>query len=581
MNANLLFLDADNLSSKIAEHFARRFAPNGISISGAGINNELSFPLEYSVYCDKTGIDGKRTFFREIASKQFDLVITIGPEIHKKCPVLPGVPALIHWDIKEPGAWNSWEFNDFEEELKSHLKNLFNRDTFITLIRQRVYLENVLESLQEGIIAHDLERRIFLFNNKAEEITGVSRDSVLGKDCHDLFKPHFCGERCIFTDNIPDSFRTRKCSYTTILNTNELRKEIEVTRVPLKDENGKITGALATLTDVTRVKELETRLGEIESFSGIIGRDHKMEAVFQLIRDLAVGDFPVIISGESGTGKELVAAAIHNESTRRDHRFVPVNCGAIPEGTLESELFGHVKGAFTGAIRDKKGRFELADKGTLFLDEIGELSVKMQVKLLRVLQEGSFEPVGSEISRKVDVRIICATNRNLREMIAKGTFREDLYYRLAVVPVELPPLRERRTDIPLLADHFLNKTATKLTRTNIRFSQQSLSILISYNWPGNVRQLQNAIQFALVKCKDDEIRPEHLPPEISGDFIIPPVIPSVQGKSGRKPKLTINVVEQALVKSGGNKAKAARILNVGRATLYNFLSAHERPESVE
>ncbi|MBN1129226.1 MAG: sigma 54-interacting transcriptional regulator, partial [Chitinispirillaceae bacterium] len=280
------------------------------------------------------------------------------------------------------------------------------------------------------------------------------------------------------------------------------------------------------------------------------------------------------ITGESGTGKELVAAAIHNESTRRDRLFVPVNCGALPEGIIESELFGHVKGAFTGAIRDKKGRFELADKGTLFLDEIADLSPRMQVKLLRVLQEGVFEPVGSEQPRRVDVRLICATNRDLKELVRTGAFRDDLYYRLAVMPILLPPLRQRRNDIVLLTRHFLGQNAEKLSRSGISIADEALSLLMNYAWPGNVRQLQNCIQFALIKCRGTVILPEHLPPEITSAARLTSFAQKGTGRAGRKPKLTSDAVERALVKSGNNKAKAARLLGVGRATLYIFLNEH-------
>ena len=234
-------------------------------------------------------------------------------------------------------------------------------------------------------------------------------------------------------------------------------------------------------------------------------------------------------------------------------------------------MFGHVKGAFTGAIKDKKGRFELADKGTLFLDEIAELSPKMQVKLLRVLQEGVVEPVGSETHKRVDVRILCATNRNLRELVSRGEFREDLYYRLAVVPIEIPPLRERGSDIILLARHFLARTAKKLSRSDMSFSEDAVSVMINYSWPGNVRQLQNAIQYAMIKCRGNTIMPEHFPPEILSTTSVP-LTGNGGPKVGRKPKLNTEMVESALAKAGGNKAKAARILKVGRATLYNFLN---------
>lgn len=241
-------------------------------------------------------------------------------------------------------------------------------------------------------------------------------------------------------------------------------------------------------------------------------------------------------------------------------------------------MFGHVKGAFTGAIRDKKGRFELADGGTIFLDEVAELSQTIQVKLLRVLQEGTFEPVGSEKTKKVQVRIISATNKDLKELTRKGAFREDLFYRLVVVPIELPPLRDRRNDIPLLVENFLQSIVSKLNREKMVISKEALSIFMSYSWPGNVRQLQNAIQYTMIKCHGTTIQPEHLPPEINGSmssFTFTQVHTGQPGKVGRKPKLSEKSVSMALEKAGGNKAKAARMLGVGRATLYNFLKDNE------
>jgi sigma-54 dependent transcriptional regulator, acetoin dehydrogenase operon transcriptional activator AcoR len=437
------------------------------------------------------------------------------------------------------------------------------------------FLENIIDSLNEGILAHDLSRKVFYFSRGAEKITGAKKDDVLGRDCHELFEPRLCGEQCAFC-NESDRRGVKRSSHTALFTAqNSSRKELDITRVPLKDEKGKLVGAVLAMNDATRLRSLEEKLGESTSFSGIIGQDHKMLSVFELIRDIARSDFPVVVMGESGTGKELVAAAIHNESDRRDRLFVPVNCGALPEGILESELFGHVKGAFTGAIRDKKGRFELADGGTLFLDEIAELTPRMQVRLLRVLQEGIFEPVGGETPKKVDVRVISATNRNLMELVNKGQFRDDLFYRLAVMPIELPPLRERRNDIALLARHFLEKTSQRLSRSGLSLSDEALSLLMNYRWHGNVRELQNALQFALIKCRGDIIKPEHLPPEIAGHTAVSSAsTPRLPGKAGRRPKLAAEAVEEAIVKAGGNKAKAARILGVGRATLYNFLNEH-------
>lgn len=571
-NKNILFVDRYHTHSCLAAVVASRMSAGSVVAASAGLEIGERSALLNDMLLAQGGGEPPTTVFTAVSNNYFDLVITIGAEAQEKTLLLPGLPPVLRWSDINASADNETTL----ESVVMRVENLVVHGSLLALVQEHSYLESVIDSLQEGVLAHDLDRRIFLFSRGAEKITGVSKELVIGRDCHDLFMPRLCGGNCTFCDGTIRHKNTDSATYTAqFLGGDGKNRQLQVRRTPLFDNKGKIIGALASFADTTKVLELELRLREAESFSGIIGQDHQMQAIFELIRDLADSDFPVVVTGESGTGKELVAAAIHSESRRRDELFVPVNCGALPEGTLESELFGHVKGAFTGAIRDKKGRFELADKGTLFLDEIGDLSLPMQVKLLRVLQEGVFEPVGSEYSRTVNVRVICATNRKLKNMVAKGTFREDLYYRLAVVPIELPPLRERRTDIALLAKHFLLKTIEKLNRPPMDFSEEALSILMNYDWPGNVRQLQNAIQFALIKCRTTPVLPEHLPPEILAATYIPLNMPKNPGKVGRKPKLSNEVVERALAKAGGNKAKAARLLGVGRATLYNFINSTE------
>lgn len=326
-----------------------------------------------------------------------------------------------------------------------------------------------------------------------------------------------------------------------------------------------------SFVDVTEISQLRRRLKTERSFAGIVGRDAKMLELFDTICELAEVNVPVLIQGESGTGKELVAAAIHDESPNADKPFVPVNCGALPEGILESELFGHVKGAFTGAVHDRKGRFELADGGTIFLDEIGDIPRSMQVKLLRVLQEGDFQRVGGEETIKVNVRIISATNQNLTKEVAAGRFREDLFYRLCVVPVYLPPLRERRNDIPLLIDHLLKKALAEVGREGVVVSPEAVEVMMDYDWPGNVRELENALQYALVKCRNHLILPEHLPLNILKESVrVKPLL-----KKRRKRKLDTESVWRTLEETGGNKLEAAHRLGVSRATLYRFIRESE------
>jgi len=437
--------------------------------------------------------------------------------------------------------------------------------TIERLLGEKADLERILDNLSEGIIAHDTDRTILYFNRAAEEITGHRREDVLGKDCHEAFGRPFCGGRCAFKNGSPQDLGTSDYSLN-ILSRDGTPRRVEMRVNPMSGADGRLAGVIASFRDVTDLTGLQIRCGDLDGFAGIIGRDPKMLEVYSRIRETATTDYPVCITGETGTGKELVAAAVHEESRRGGGPFVPVNSAALPEGMLESELFGHVKGAFTGALRDKKGRFELADGGSLFLDEVSELPRVLQAKLLRVLQEGSFEPVGSEKTRRVDVRLITATNRDLKRDVASGRFRKDLFYRINVVPISLPPLRERRGDIHLLAAHFLEMESRDGEPAQT-LSRDAVARMKRYAWPGNVRELQSAIRFAVIRCRGRIIEVDHLPRELRD---------MDPGRAGRGPgrKLDPGSVHAALDRTGGNKAKAARLLGVGRATLYRFLADH-------
>lgn len=489
-------------------------------------------------------------------------------------------------------------------------------------VLDRKNLELVLNNLRDGIIAHDIKRKIIFFNRAAEKITGYSRQEVIGKDCHDVFDAPFCGERCSFCtkDNIPAIDKLLEYPITITTRDGESRR-VDMSITGIVDQ-GVLKGVIASFRDMTEYAALTAKAQKMTSFSGIIGRDKEMLHLFEQIRDVAPYDYPVHIHGETGTGKERVACALHNESKRAGALFVPVNCGAIPEGLVESELFGHVKGAFSGAVRERKGRFELADKGTLFLDEVAELPKQIQVKLLRFLQEGVLERVGGEKSIQVDVRIVSATNKDLAKEVEKGNFRKDLYYRLNVIPIELPPLRKRRNDIPLLISHFLemakDDNKADMDAPMPTFSKDAIRIMMDYSWPGNVRELQNAVQFAIVRCKQAQIMPSDLPMELrsmdsnnqrsdSGPSTTEerwhntPVRRAGSGmdeeeivsesytlkRDADKPdtayagKLDGESVRRALEITGGNKAKAARYLKVGRATLYRFLEKFPEVADIE
>lgn len=430
-------------------------------------------------------------------------------------------------------------------------------------------LERILDNLSEGIIAHDKERRILFFNRTAERITGYKRHEALGRDCHEVFGGPFCGGKCSFKELPPDPWEDTMYPLNILTKQGEPR-QVEMTITGMNDNEGGLAGVIASFRDVTDLIGLKVHAAQLNSFAGIVGRDHKMLQIYKQIRELGSNDYPVHITGETGTGKELVANAIHDEGRQEGGAFVPINCAALPEGILESELFGHVKGAFTGAVRDKKGRFELAHGGTIFLDEVADLPRSVQAKLLRVLQEGTFERVGGEKTISVDVRLISATNRSLRYEMERGGFREDLFYRINVFPIHIPPLRQRKGDIPLLLEHFLEKARMEVQKA-ANFSDEALGIMVNYPWPGNVRELQSAIRFAIVRCRGRIIQPENLPMELRN-------WKDTRSSRGPSGKLDTQSVRAALTQTGGNKAKAARLLGVGRATLYRFLARFQNME---
>jgi PAS domain S-box-containing protein len=461
-------------------------------------------------------------------------------------------------------------FLKLRDEIRERVESLFQHG-FLNAIQQlRRTLGSLLDNLTDGVLAHDYERRIFFFNRAAQEITGYDYSEVIGRDCHEIFPNRFCGGEGSFCQG-PQNLVDPKIRYMqTFINRDGEKRNLEMSSVAIKSPLNELTGTLIIFRDMTEIVHLRRRFESNRGFCGIVGRHSSMLEVFDAVRELSDVNVPILIQGESGTGKELVATALHQLSKRSLGPFVPVNCGALPEGTLESELFGHVKGAFTGAIHDRKGRFALAEGGTIFLDEIGEISPATQIKLLRVIQEKNYMPVGGEKSVKADVRVICATNKDLKLLTQQGRFRSDLFYRLAVMPIQLPPLRAKASDIPLLAEHFLEKFSADTGNRVKEISPEALKLMMRYDWPGNVRELGNAIQYAMVKCRTSVLDVEQLPPEIRE--LSEKKIPS---KAGRPPKLDVTAVREALHASGGNRAEAARLLGVSRTTLYRFLDSHD------
>lgn len=442
----------------------------------------------------------------------------------------------------------------------------------------RANLDLILDNLKLGIIAHTPERIITFFNKEAERITGYLKEEVIGNDCHIVFQEPFCGPKCSFLDGASPFPPGSKEYPLNIITKDGSTRQLEMTVSAIIDQDNGFKGVLASFRDVTESFNLSLKAENLSNFAGIIGKDKTMQDIFRQIRDVALYNYPVNITGDTGTGKERVAYAIHDISAYGSGSFVPVNCGALPEGIVESELFGHVKGAFSGAIKERKGRFELAHKGSLFLDEVAELPLKTQVKLLRFLQEGSFEKVGGEKKISVDVRIISATNKNLRAEVMAGRFREDLFYRLNVIPIHLPPLRQRKSDIPLLAAHFLKEAEQESPNAVPQLTDDALDMLLDYHWPGNVRELKNVIQFSVVRSRGDKILPSDLPLEITqGKDLTLRVSETypLQKNLKDRGKLDVESVTAAVKKAGGNKSKAARLLGVGRATLYRFLDQNK------
>ncbi len=571
---NILFASKIELGyAQIAKTYAENYKTRDIKIYSAVINrNETISPAINKVIIETGNKLSPPQDLSEISHKSIDILVSIITEKEDSFSLfLPGYPTIVKWYIpnylkrENKNTETLAPYRKIRDKISNLVTNLFDVNYLNGLTSATNKTHFILDSICEGIIAHDTKRRITYFNKAAEEITGYTKCEVLGKDCHEVFPGNFCGKKCAFCDGCPELDYAK---YNTEIYTKSGSvKSIEMSVSGIKNPKKELLGILASFRDTTEELYMAKRLRKIESFSGIIGKDPKMLEIFDLIKSVADSKAPVLIYGPSGTGKELAAAAIHNESIRSKNRFITVNCGAIPENLLEAELFGYVKGAYTGAIRDKKGRFELADGGTIFLDEIGDITPAMQVKILRVLQEGTFERLGSEKTTKVNVRVISATNKDLNKEIKAGNFREDLFYRISVVPVNLPPLKERKGDIPLLANHLLKRVMESEERKDdVIITQKALNLLMDYNWPGNIRELQNWLQFALIKSgRSGKIKPEHFPIFRHGIDYLP------SNRKIRKKKLTAESVEEALEATNGNKLKAAKYLGVGRATLYRFL----------
>jgi PAS domain S-box-containing protein len=430
----------------------------------------------------------------------------------------------------------------------------------------------ILDSIADGVFTTDNEGKITFINNAGEQITGFSSKEAIGHFCFDIFRADICQSKCA----LKETLKTKKEIINlpaTILRKGGQKVPISISTAVLKNEKGQIIGGVETFRDLSTIEELKKELSQKYTLGDIISKNHKIHEIFNILPDIAETDSTVLVQGASGTGKELFAKAIHNLSRRKTKPFVKVNCGALPDTLLESELFGYVKGAFTDAKKDKPGRFALANEGTIFLDEVGDMSPSLQVKLLRVLQEKEFEPLGSTSSRKTDVRIIAATNKDLSKLVNEGKFRDDLFYRLNVVKIELPLLRERREDIPLLIDAFVQKFNAKMGKQVKGVSDEVMRTLMRYDYPGNVRELENIIEHAFVLCKGDRIDLGCLPKEFTGDQgEITTFEPSKEETPFQKAESEI--IERTLKKYDGNRIKTAQELGLDRTTLWRKIKKY-------
>jgi len=429
----------------------------------------------------------------------------------------------------------------------------------------------ILDSISEGVFTVDLDWRITSFNRVAEEITGVGRQEAVGKHCRDVLRADVCETGCTLAETMQTG-KPIMNKAVHIIDANGKRRAITISTAMLKDSKGKVIGGVETFRDMSMIEQLRKEIEGRYSCEDIISQSHKMQNLFSILPNIAESNTTILIEGESGTGKELFARAIHNQSFRKDKPFVAVNCGALPDTLLESELFGYKAGAFTDAKKDKPGRFALAEGGTIFLDEIGDISASVQVKLLRVLQEKTYEPVGAVSTVKADVRIITATNKKLDQLVKQEKFRDDLYYRINVMKLELPPLRDKKEDIPLLVDHFISRFNRLQNKNICCVTNEVTAALLAYDYPGNVRELENIIEHCFVLCEGEIIEAKHLPSSVR------PALKKEDAKNSEPAtikQMEIILITQALRRNNSNKTATAKELGIDKSTLFRKMKAFD------
>ena len=433
----------------------------------------------------------------------------------------------------------------------------------------------ILSSIADGVFTVDENRFITSFNPAAERITGISARQAIGKKCYEIFHSDICETNCL----VDRALKTGQESIdvpVSIINQAGRRIPISISAAVLRDENNSVLGAVETFRDLSAIEDLRRELERRVSFEDIVSKSPALTKLFSILPDVAESESTVLIQGPSGSGKELFARAVHNLSPRKNKPYVVINCGALPPQLFESEVFGYVKGAFTDAKKDKAGKIAGAEGGTVFFDEIGELPLQTQVKLLRLLQQREYEPVGSIKTHKADIRVVAATNRNLRDLVETGKFRDDLYFRLAVIRFELPALKDRREDIPYLVDHFVRRYNAKKGKSLIGVSPRVMEALMKYDFPGNVRELENIIEYGYALCHGRIIEFEHLPTELQ-ELFLEKNIGSAKRSEQHPVKFHLDEesrIRSAIEAAGGNKKEAAAILGIDRTTLWRKMKRY-------
>ena len=437
---------------------------------------------------------------------------------------------------------------------------------------QLIYSNTILDSVADGVFTVDENMRITSFNRAAQEITGIKKEEAIGQICFEVLRANICEKSCALKCSLKTGNQTID-KHVTILRSDGREIPVSISTSVLRNEKGKFMGGVESFRDLSTIEELKKEINKSYTLEDIVSKNHKMLQIFDTLPIISLSESTVLIQGASGTGKELFARAVHKLSARKDGPFIAINCGALPDTLLESELFGYVKGAFTDAKKDKPGRFALAKGGSVFLDEVESLPSSVQVKLLRVLQEREFEPLGATVSVKADVRLIAATKEDLAKLVEKNIFRDDLFYRLNVVKIYLPPLIKRREDIPMLIKYFIERFNRRMGKCIVDVASSVMEILMQYDYPGNVRELENIIEHCCVMCQGSEIELKHLPPELP---VKDKEILEVKTGTSLPPfqEAERRLILEALEKNNWNKLNTAQGLGLHRTTLYRKMKKY-------